>query len=90
MISQIYDGQKYTSKKRGHTPPSYTKQELKEWILQQENFSILFNLWKESGFNMNNKPSIDRLDDDKPYSFSNIQLMTWKENNDKPKGFIKK
>ena len=39
--------------------------------------------WKSSGYNRWTKPSVDRLDDNLGYSFDNIQLMTWKENNEK-------
>lgn len=35
LIEKIYDGQCYTSKTRGHNPPSYTKRELEIWVVNQ-------------------------------------------------------
>jgi len=85
LISHIYQGQKTTSKRRGHKAPSYTRGELHNWLYAQIKFHRLYNEWKEADYKLNSKPSIDRKDDFKPYTFSNIQLMTHKENNAKPK-----
>jgi hypothetical protein len=41
--------------------------------------------WVESGYNTKFVPSIDRLDDYKPYTFDNIQLTTWVYNDNKHK-----
>ena len=80
ILSLIYGAQKKHSKQRKHNPPSYTKQELKEWLFNQDLFHELFDKWVASGYLKDLKPSIDRLDDYKGYSFDNIQLMTWEEN----------
>lgn len=77
----IYHLQCRHSKKRGHSLPKYTKEELKEWIFSQDNFNSLYDSWKKSEYNKDLKPSIDRIDDYKGYSFDNIRLMTWKQNN---------
>lgn len=73
-------GQRDRSKKRGHQPPAYTKEELTAWLLDQPNWIQLCSDWKKSNFESDLAPSIDRLDNSKGYSFDNIQLITWKEN----------
>ena len=44
---------------------------------------MLYNEWVTSGYDKYAKPSLDRIDDYKGYSFDNIQLMTWGENDTK-------
>jgi len=83
LISRICSNQKGNSKTRGHNPPSYTKQELKDWLFNQELFHVLYEKWVESGYQKDLKPSVDRKDDYKGYSFGNIQLVTWMENKGK-------
>lgn len=79
VIRVIYKTQIRNSKIRKMSPPSYTKEMLKEWLYKQ-NFKQLYFNWVNSGFKKDVKPSIDRLDDFKPYSFDNIRLGIWKEN----------
>ena len=80
FANSIYVVQIYSSKKRGHTPPEYTLQELEEWLYGQDLFKKLYIEWEESGHNTLLLPSVDRLDDDIGYSFENIRLTTWEEN----------
>ena len=82
VISKIYGHQKSSSKKRGHKLPNYTKQELTTW-LYKNNFKELFNNWVKSDYKTSAKPSCDRLNDFIGYSFKNMRLVVWKENNDK-------
>ena len=84
LITKIYSGQKSSSKNRGHHPPEYSKRGLKVWLYDND-FSHIFDMWVEGGFRADDKPSVDRIDDTKRYSYSNIQLMTWGENKRKPK-----
>ena len=83
LISKIYTNQVTHSRERGHLLPIYTLSELKEWFSLQENFDDLYNNWVLSGYSKNIKPSCDRLDDYKSYSFSNIRLVTWQINHEK-------
>jgi len=83
VITQIYEHQVQSSKARGHSYPSYTKDELICWLKNDWLFDLLYNNWFNCGRIKNIKPSLDRLDDSAGYSFSNIQIMTWKENNAK-------
>lgn len=80
LIKKTYKNQIFASKKRNHPPPDYTEEEFVIWFIRQDNFLELYNAWVESVFNSKLKPSGDRLDDYKPYSFGNLRLVTWGEN----------
>lgn len=83
LIKKTYKNQLQSSVKRGHPPPDYSEEEFTVWFIRQENFPTLFENWKQSGFNSKFKPSGDRLNDYLPYSFNNLQLITWGENEQK-------
>lgn len=83
LIRRIYEQQKSSSKLRDHTKPSYTYEELLTWFNNQPNAEKLYKEWVISNYDTWKRPSIDRLDDYQGYSFENIQLVTWKENNTK-------
>jgi hypothetical protein len=80
LISRIYSCQKFNAKKRGHESPTYSKKELYEWMIFQPKFYYLYNMWLASGCKKELRPSCDRNDSTKSYSFDNLTLMTWKEN----------
>lgn len=90
LISNIYGHQKEASNRRGHSKPQYSKSELSEWILSHHNFQSLYDNWVASDYDKNLSPSVDRLDDRIGYNFNNIQLITFEENNSKPKPLIYK
>ena len=79
----IYGGQTTRSKTRGHRPPEYSLIEFREWLYSQTKFHELYSEWVNSGYKKRLKPSVDRKHDDIHYCMSNIQLMTWEENNKK-------
>lgn len=79
VIRVIYKTQKSNQLKRKMGKLTYTKKKLSEW-LYKNNFKQAYQSWKDSGFDRNLKPSVDRIDSLKPYSFNNIQLVTWIEN----------
>lgn len=79
VIRVIYKTQKANSKKRKMNPPNYTKEEFREW-LYNNNFKNIYNKWVEYGYLKEFKPSVDRINDFKPYSFDNIILVTWQDN----------
>lgn len=82
LITKIYAAQRHRSKKRGHPFPSYSKVELTLW-LYDNGFKYFFELWESSQYSKDKVPSVDRLDDYKPYTINNIKLGTWKDNNDR-------
>lgn len=75
----IYKTQKRHQKLRGHGEMPYTKSELIGWC-KENGFNTLFNEWVKSGHKKAMKPSVDRIDDFKGYSFDNIRLGTWQDN----------
>jgi hypothetical protein len=72
--------QRNRSKQRGHPPPTYTLDELIDWLKTQDHLTKLWTAYQESGHARMLAPSIDRLDDNLPYTLDNIRLVTWQEN----------
>ena len=81
LIVDMYSAQKKSSKRRNMNPPSYSKEELTTWLTSQVDFQPMYDKWLTSERDASLRPSIDRIDDYIGYSLSNIQLMTWGENN---------
>ena len=79
VVRVLYKTQKRNQSKRGHGNLPYTKSEFHQW-LYENNFKKLYSEWVESSYATNMKPSVDRLDDYRGYSFANIRLVTWQEN----------
>jgi hypothetical protein len=79
FYTQCYSSIRFKSKRRGEDYPNFSKKELINWLLKNgiENKWILYI---ESGYDKNLKPSIDRINDYGIYEFSNMQLLTWREN----------
>mgnify|MGYP003599041739 FL=1 len=82
-ITSIWNGQKQRSAEKGWPEPAYAREELIEWVKSQSNCQELYQTWKDMDYAKNYAPSIDRLDDYKPYSFNNIRLVDWDTNNTK-------
>lgn len=80
LVYKIYAQQKKSSIQRGHVLPEYSKEELYKWIKKQDNFEGLYKNWANSSYDRYLVPSVDRVDDYKPYTLKNIRLVTWREN----------
>ena len=83
LYKTLYTQQKAKSKNRGYQPPAYTEKELLDWMDAQPTFQSLYDSWVAFGYSSNLRPSVDRISDTTSYTMSNIQLMTWEENNKK-------
>jgi len=83
LLGNIYSCQITTSKARGYPKPEYTREEFIKAISDMPLFDKLFNAWETSGFLKPLRPSIDRNNDNIPYTKNNIALMTWEENRKK-------
>lgn len=81
VITRIYNGEKQASKDRNHPMPTYTKKELSLW-LYDNGIEKIYLIWKSSKYQKNLSPSVDRLNSTLPYTFNNIRLVTWKDNNE--------
>ena len=83
LMERLYYAQTRNSKARGHKLQEYTKEEFVEWCIADSIFEELYLKWVDSGYDKYLRPSVDRKDDYLPYTFSNIQLMTWRDNDRK-------
>jgi hypothetical protein len=61
----------------------FTSDQLLAWCINQEVFHKIYWDYLDAGFDKNLKPSIDRLDVFRGYTFDNIQITTYKDNRDK-------
>lgn len=80
VVKRIYSTQLINSAKRGHQPPTYTEKELLDWVSNHPEWETLYSNWKQAKYSKETKPSVDRNDLHKPYTMDNIQLVTWKVN----------
>jgi hypothetical protein len=81
MLSILYHNQ-VTSVKVGRVSEiTYTRHEFIDWCMSQKKFHVLYDNWKRLDYQKNYRPSGDRKDDYLGYTLSNLQLVTWKENN---------
>lgn len=78
-----YGQQRARSKRKGWEMPTYSKEDLRNKYKFTGKFLILFWDWCNSGYEIDLKPSFDRINSKKPYTLDNIQLMTWEQNNAK-------
>ena len=53
----------------------------REWMYANS-YEELFDNWASSDYDAMLKPSVDRLDSYKGYTYNNIQLGTWRQNLD--------
>ena len=83
IIKTIYVDQVSRTNKKQLPKIQYTYEELCEWIKKDDTFIDMYNFWDSKGRVKKFKPSIDRLDDYKGYSFHNIRLLFWCLNNEK-------
>lgn len=81
-ITKVYGRMKRDNKGKFNLELPFSKEEFSIWI-NQTNILQLLEQYKISNFDKNKCPSIDRIDDYKSYTFDNIQLLTWEENNTK-------
>lgn len=86
LLYSIYQGQKSSSRKRGHVGPLYSLVDLIEWCMNQEIYHELFGAWQNSNYLHELVPSINRLDETTGYSFDNIELLSWGVHRKKAKG----
>lgn len=79
FFTQAYSSVRFKSKRMGRKLPEFSKQDLIDW-LNENGFQNLWAEYEKVGYEKDIRPSIDRVDDYKGYSFDNMQLITWKEN----------
>ncbi len=87
-ITQTFSSVRHKSKRNWGIMPTFTKDELRIWLYSNGLQELWIN-YIESGFDRHFRPSIDRIDDYGHYEFSNMQLITWRENHIKGVNGIK-
>ena len=81
-MSAVYlQGMRQRSKRRGDPKPAFTNQEFEAW-LEAQGFNAMHAAYLAASHDKWLKPSVDRLDNSKPYTFDNMRLVTWRENLD--------
>ena len=80
LINRMYNNQILHSKNRGHPRPKYTLPQFKKWVLDQPSYKDMYDKYKESNYDKNLVPSVDRKDPKLPYTLNNIELVTFSEN----------
>lgn len=80
FFRKIYATQKASSTKRGHPPPAYSLDDLITWADSQPHIPALWDAYQSAGHPKRLAPSVDRIDSSLPYSLSNLELVTWEEN----------
>ena len=51
-----------------------------KWAIESTNYCYLWQQWKDSNYELKLTPTIDRLDKNKGYILSNIEIVTLSEN----------
>ena len=82
VLNIIYRNQ-LTKQKRKGIKVNYTYEEFKNKYLYDNTYLNLYNNWVKNNYLSKYKPSFDRIDNKKDYSFDNLQIITWEENNNK-------
>ena len=70
----------YRNMRRNKLGISFTLKEFHQRYLQDSEYQYLVNEWRKRGFKKVDKPSLDRKNCKKGYTFENTQMMTWEEN----------
>jgi hypothetical protein len=73
------------NKRKGFKPINFSLAQFQKFLLEKTNFIELHNAWIKTGMKMNDSPTIDRIDSTKSYYLKNMQCVTFRENNAKPK-----
>ena len=80
VLTNIYGHIKTRNKTKFGEDLNFTLKEFQEKYIKDCDFLKAYNLCVESGYQYYKKPSVDRTDPDKSYSFDNMKFMTWEEN----------
>jgi len=80
LLKTLYHMQVRNSKARGHDKPLYSSSEFVKKFIDDDIFNELYSNWVDSDYDVYCRPSADRIDNDKGYSFQNINMVTWAEN----------
>lgn len=60
-----------------------SKEDFIKFVLNNENYKIIFKKWEEMDYEYILTPTIDRIDNNRDYTLDNIQVITLLENSTK-------
>ena len=80
LLGKIYSSQVNSSKIRGHPLPDYSLKEFIDKFIDDPTFNKIYYSFLENGCKPKDKPSLDRIDDFKPYTLDNLQVTTIRGN----------
>jgi len=83
FINSLYLRNKHRNLNAGFGTIPYSLAEFKDWLNNESSFESLWKIYVNSGYLKNLAPSVDRLNDYQGYSLSNIQIITWEDNDAK-------
>lgn len=82
LTANMYAKIRERSKRNNRPNDEFTLSEFRTW-LEQTHIHRLYGRWKRSGYQTDRRPSVDRIDPLRGYSFDNMQVITAKENRKK-------
>jgi hypothetical protein len=82
LIKRIYYNHTHTMN-RDVSPATYSFKEFYLFIINQPNFNNLYINWVINNYDRYLTPSCDRINENLGYSLDNIQLVTWKINEER-------
>jgi hypothetical protein len=90
-FSKMYFAIRTRNRKKFNLELPFSKDEFIIWINDKykDILKELFDIYVESNFDKYKAPSIDRIDDYKSYTFDNMQLLSWEENDIKGNNCLK-
>ena len=90
LVAKIYHHMVRNTKTRKHDLPNFSQQELFTWCSENIVFNKIYEMWILSNFDQELIPSLDRKNNEKSYTFDNIQITTWKKNKENAYEAIRK
>jgi len=76
----MYRNIQYRQRHKWKEEPAFTLEEFRSWILNQPNYTDLYEDWVFSDFQKDLAPSVNRKIDTVGYILSNMEILTWREN----------
>lgn len=80
LITNLYHKIKERNNSRSSNPLPFNISEFRAWVLSNPKFDGLYKYWVKSGYKHDFRPSVDRINCLEGYHFSNMQIITAKEN----------
>lgn len=82
LTANIYAKILERSRRNNRENAQFNLGEFREWLLQTD-IHRLFRGWQRCGYKTDRRPSVDRIDTLRGYTFDNMQVITAKENRSK-------